>query len=335
MERKSKMMKRIWTALLSLLVLYSVSAPVRAAEKIDPNQECSLEVGFSLDDGTDLTGMRFDLYRVAEVREDGTTALCGDFASLNLDISLTPMDAWAAVTSGAANLVRRNGLAPAQSACLDENGVARFPESGKMLLPGIYLVISQTMEVGGKKIRCSPTLVALPMEDGGWNYGVSVKPKGGAVSAEDYLEVLKIWDDKGSEGQRPQSVLVDLYCDDVLVDTQELTAETQWQYRWEPVPVWKSLGQAGEGPGSGVTVEGEHSWYVIERGGDRYEASYTLSGSRRIVITNTLPRETPPSVGEDLPLTGVLWWPVPVLALAGLCLMYLGWGMTKRKRGNE
>ncbi len=329
------MMKRMWTVLLSLLLMGSLFLPALAAEEIDPNRSGILEVHFALDDGTELTGMQFDLYRVAEVRGDGSTQLCPAFAALDTDISLTPSDAWAVAASSAANLVRRNGLEPEQSACLNEKGVARFPEPGKELLPGIYLVISKTMETGSGKICCQPTLAALPLEDGGWNYNVLVKPKGGVISAEDHLEVLKIWDDQGLENQRPQSVIVDLYCDDVLVDTQELSAENQWQYLWEPVPVWKSLGQAGEGPGSNVTVEGEHSWYVVERHADSYQQSYTLSGSRRIVITNTQHPETPPTSGDDLPQTGVLWWPVPVLALSGLFLLVLGKVMAKRKREHE
>lgn len=329
------MMKRIWTALLSLAMICSLFISARAAAEIDPNRAGSLEVHFALDDGTELTGMQFDLYRVAEVHADGSTRLCEDFAALDMDISLTPTDDWAVLTSRAANLVRRNGLEPEQSVSLNEKGVARFPEPGKELLPGIYLVISQTMETGSGTICCRPTLAALPLDDGGWNYRVLVKPKGGVISAEDHLEVLKIWDDQGLEDQRPQSVIVDLYCDDVLVDTQELSADNQWQYRWEPVPVWRSLGQAGEGPGSSVTVEGEHSWYVVERNADPYQRSYTLNGSRRIVITNTRHPETPPAPGGNLPQTGALWWPVPVLALSGLFLLVLGKAMAKRKREHE
>lgn len=314
-------MKRVLTLLLGLLVILSVSIPAWAAENIDPSQAGTVEVRFALEEGTDLTGMQFDLYRVAQVQADGGTRLAGDFASLDMDVPLTPSEGWADAASNAANLVRRNGLTPAYSACLDEKGTARFPE----VLPGIYLVLSQ--EFG--KITCVPTLAALPMDDGGWNYNILVKPKGGETSTEDYLEVLVIWDDKGFESQRPGSVLVDLYCDDVLVDTQEITPDMQWQYRWEPMPVWDSLGKAASGTGSDVTVEGEHSWYVVERGADNYEKSYALGGSRRIVITNTIRKPSPPATEDRLPQTGALWWPIPVLVLAGLCLIYLGRAMAK------
>lgn len=335
MERKDNMMKRMLMVLFCLLAVCSFCIPALAAEEIDPEREGTLDVHFSLGTGTDVTGMQFDLYRVADVHKDGKTQLCEDFLSLDTDISLTPTDAWATVTTGAANLVRRNGLAPEQSAYLNENGVAHFPESGKKITAGIYLVFPRTLETSDGKVGGNPTLVALPLADGGWNYNVQVSPKGGLLTAEDYLEVLKIWDDKGYEKKRPKSVVVDLYCDGVLVDTQELTADMQWKYRWDPAPVWKSLGQSGNGPGSNVTIEGEHSWYVVERKVNGYKTSYALSGDHRFVITNTIRSTTPPSSGNKLPQTGALWWPVPLLALAGLSLLCLGRAMAKRERMYE
>lgn len=309
--------------------------PVQAVEMIDPERAGTLDVYFSLGDGTDLTGMQFDLYRVASVQENGNAQLCGDFASLDTDISLTPTDDWAVVTTEAANLVRRNGLAPEQSARLNEEGVAHFPEAGKKIIAGIYLIFSRTKDIGGRKVGCNPTLAALPLEDSGWNYNVRVTPKGGKITSKDYLEVVKIWNDKESEKKRPEFVLVDLYCDGVLVDTQKISAAMQWQYRWEPVPIWKSLGHTGNGPGSDVTIEGEHSWYVVEHKVDGYKTTYALSGDHRFVITNTIRRTTTPSSGDRLPQTGVLWWPVPLLAVAGLSLLCLGWSMAGRKEKDE
>ena len=70
---------------------------------------------------------------------------------------------------------------------------------------------------------------------------------------------------------------------------------------------------------------------------------YTVSISREgitFVITNTLkPFEepeptptpgTPDTPGENLPQTGVLWWPVPLLAVLGALLLLLGWGLRRR-----
>ena len=43
--------------------------------------------------------------------------------------------------------------------------------------------------------------------------------------------------------------------------------------------------------------------------------------------------DEPGEPGEpDLPQTGVLWWPVPVLACAGLFLFLIGWGKRRHER---
>lgn len=83
---------------------------------------------------------------------------------------------------------------------------------------------------------------------------------------------------------------------------------------------------------------------------------YTVTVSREgitFVVTNTLTEELPdeptpegplPEVPEEnipdepvpqgpaLPQTGVLWWPVPLLACAGMALFLAGWA---RRRSEE
>ena len=87
-------------------------------------------------------------------------------------------------------------------------------------------------------------------------------------------------------------MVVDLYCDDVLVDTQVLAAETGWKYTWYPAPVWKRLGQKADGPGSAVSIEGEHCWYVVEQKVSGYNTSYALGNSQSLVVTNTIQKKT-------------------------------------------
>lgn len=323
-------MKRFLTMMLSILIVGLFCVPAEAAGSIDTYREGTLDVHFSLGDEGAVAGMGIDLYRVADVDENGDTTLCGAFTALGVDIPLTPSDSWAIAVTKAINLVRRNGLPPEQSAEMSENGTAHFPEAGNTITAGIYLILPGTVEHDGKTITGQPALAAVPVLDGSWNYNVSASLKGGEVTQDDYLEVVKVWKDKGFEQQRPAYILVDLYCDDVLVDTVQLTTDTNWRYRWEPVPVWKSVGQAGNGPGSDATVEAEHSWYVVERDAQSYGKTYTLNGSRRIVITNTRQQKTPS--GEKLPQTGALWWPVPVFAMAGAFLTVLGCGIERKHR---
>ncbi|KIR03186.1 hypothetical protein P261_02001 [Lachnospiraceae bacterium TWA4] len=50
-------------------------------------------------------------------------------------------------------------------------------------------------------------------------------------------------------------------------------------------------------------------------------------------MTNTKPNtppSTPPKPPSRLPQTGLLWWPVPILACAGLVLFMIGWIIKRR-----
>ena len=164
---------------------------------------------------------------------------------------------------------------------------------------------------------------------------MQASPKGGAISPEDYLDVVVVWDDRGFEATRPEYVWIDLYCDDVLVDSQQVHADMQWQYHWKPAPVWSSPGQNASGPGSDVTIHTKHSWYVIQRTEDGYQTTYALGGNRRFVVTNTIYADPPSSPDDKLPQTGVLWWPVPVLVLAGFCMLFLSRIVVKKEQKYE
>ena len=166
-------------------------------------------------------------------------------------------------------------------------------------------------------------------------------------------DLLKVWEDKGSEDARPQSVTVDLLRDGEVYDSVELSAGNNWRHDW-------------------TNLSPNADWQVTERAVEGYTASVSQSGIT-FVITNTLrnspphgpgetpsPEETPPPeedledweppLGDmkledppqeeelednevplaNLPQTGQLWWPVPFLAMGGVLLMFLGFAQRRR-----
>ena len=125
--------------------------------------------------------------------------------------------------------------------------------------------------------------------------------------------VLKRWNDAGYEQKRPDSVSVTLLKDGAVYDTKTLTRADGWQNTCRDLPRYNPDGS-------------EIVWTVTERPVPGYTANVQQSGST-FILTNTLDR-------QKLPQTGLLWWPVPVLAAAGLLLLIFG-ALSKRKNGHE
>lgn len=126
------------------------------------------------------------------------------------------------------------------------------------------------------------------------------------------VQAQKMWDDKGHEAVRPGSVTVYLYADGKLYDTQELNKENGWHHEWNELPKTKQ---------DGTLI----AWDVKEKYTKGYRVQ-TFQNGNYFEITNKF-------IEEKLPQTGMLWWPVPILALVGAVLLSLG--IVTRKRHHE
>ena len=92
-------------------------------------------------------------------------------------------------------------------------------------------------------------------------------------------------------------------------DTQTLSSTNGWQYTWDKLPKYDKNST-------------EISWTVREFSVPGYVSSIRQNGYT-FVLTNTPDEPKPPQ-------TGVLWWPVPVLACGGLASMFVG-TLSRRK----
>lgn len=125
--------------------------------------------------------------------------------------------------------------------------------------------------------------------------------------------VLKVWDDKGYENRRPKSVKVTLLQNGTVYDAQVLGESNGWQYTWDGLPKYDKNGN-------------EINWTIREDAVSGYVSSTRQNGFT-FVLTNTLDK-------QKLPQTGALWWPVPILAVAGLTFLITG-TLSRKKNGHE
>ena len=122
--------------------------------------------------------------------------------------------------------------------------------------------------------------------------------------------VVKVWDDKGYENHRPKSVQVTLLQNGMAYETKTLSEANGWQYTWENLPRYDKSGR-------------EITWTIRESAVSGYVSSTRQNGFT-FVLTNTLDK-------QKLPQTGVLWWPVPILAAAGFAFLITGTFSRKKK----
>lgn len=113
------------------------------------------------------------------------------------------------------------------------------------------------------------------------------------------IYVLKKWDDNNnSHKKRPESVTVELKDGEKTIATAVLSEQSAWAYTFDNLP-----------------EKGKYS--VVEKEVKDYLASYNGDSENGFVITNKY-------LGEKLPQTGQLWWPVMVLAFVGALFIALG-----------
>ncbi len=125
--------------------------------------------------------------------------------------------------------------------------------------------------------------------------------------------VTKVWDDKGYESNRPKSVQVTLLQNGTAYDTVILNEANGWLYTWEKLPKY---GEDGK----------EYNWSIQETAVSGYVSSVKQNGYT-FVLTNTLDK-------QKLPQTGVLWWPVPLLAVGGMAFLIVG-ALSRKKKEHE
>lgn len=325
--------------LLSLILLSLLPGSALAREWVDLSQTASLTIRYPVAD------VAFRLYQAAEFSRTGTLSLTEAFADCGVSIDQPDQAGWKGATEAMAAWTARERIEPSASGKTGPDGTAVFTG----LAPGLYLVLWEGCTSGGYLYTPEPFLISLPglAEDDSWVYSITADPKYGKTSDDPTpsnpgtvdRKVLKVWKDAGHEDLRPEEIRVQLLRDGEVYDTVTLSAENGWRHTWED-------------------LSKQFVWQVIEEDvPDGYTVTVTREGIT-FVVTNTaeteIPEETPPGdsgepgtpddgtdipeepvpQGPMLPQTGVLWWPVPLLACGGMALFLAGWAL-RRKEGDH
>ncbi len=326
--------RKIRIRILRFVLLFAILAvgkpqSISATELVDPEKAVSLTIDYRYNQSP-VNGATFRIYKVANGFGSATVPT-DQFAKYPVSYENLDSSGWDALAYTLAGYISRDGVAQWDSGTTNREGLLSFPLQGMEMDEGLYLVIGDHLTEGSDTYISKPFLVQLPNRnsEGAWGKNVTVEPKIEIIhksTGEINRTVLKVWNDSGDKENRPSEISVQLLHDGKVFDTVILNKQNNWRYKW-------------------TKLEENQHWQVVEK---NFAKGYTVSVEEKgttFVITNTShqektnnPTESTPgdqksNKPEKLPLTGVLWWPVPIMAVGGMAVFLIGW--FKHKNGEK
>lgn len=345
MTKKYRSFLLLLSALLMILpcVAIGTPAPSNAPVGVSVFYKCGLEK---------LQGATLDLYLVAQKDSAGNWKTTAPFDRYPVRID----EDWQDLPATLEGYVLRDKLPAAHSGNTNINGFVRLPKQTGSMKHGLYLLVGRPHIQNDKYYTAQPVMLELPYlsEDGTtWRYDalVNIKCESDEIPETPLTvtrKVLKVWNDAEHIQHRPEKITVELLENGEVADSVELNSQNLWRWEW-------------------TNLDAQSRWHVVEKEIDGYSVNVVQQGIT-FVITNTFeepaptptttPTPTPSSTAgitptpsplvtdtpspvvtstprpsvPTLPQTGQLWWPVPVLACAGLFFMILG---LLRRRSEE
>lgn len=292
---KSKF-KKFFSIFVVLTVLQNLF--VAYAEDVDLEKTGSISITLKAGD-TAVTGAELTIYQIAELKVNANDDLNFEYtkAFKGFEGSFYNMENSETI-EGLSDYIKSNNIT-GMSVKTDKAGLAVF----KNLPLGLYFAMQTSSAEGFTK--CTPFVVSIPTEENNsLIYNVDATPKTNVEKLVD-ITVKKVWNN--GKLSRPDSVTIQLFNGNNLVDTVTLNDKNNWTYTWE-----KQLQSDG--------------YSVTEKDiPDGYTATYSWEGYD-FTVTNT----------STLIQTGQLFWPIPVLIISGLVLFALGWALyIRRKKERE
>ena len=265
-----------------------------SAQDLEFDRACSISVTLmNQNSQTPISGAELSIYHVAKVSLNSEDNLSYNFTNAFQDCGFTLDDP--ALSVKLDEFVKAHSVS-AECLVTDTQGKVTFPN-----LPlGLYFV-KQTNAVAGYA-PCTPFLVTVPNQGiDGYVYDVNASPKTDVARLTD-ITIRKVWN-AGGPVKAAKRVTVQLLKDGVVVETATLSPQNKWQVTYKDMPESDRY--------SVVEVN-------VPRG---FTATYSQRGYV-FTVTNS----------ASLAQTGQLIWPIPVLALAGLCLITVGTIVLRKTR---
>lgn len=301
---------------MAVLMIMPLQLPSAVSAAESSNRKGSLSIFFHHEDRA-ISDAVFSIYRIANIKQDGSYALTGKYADYSVSLENLDVEGMNTLASTLWAYTARDSVTPDAQGKTNEYGGLKFSNLSR----GLYLVIGDVFKEGNVIYTPQPFLVSIPSENkiGQSEYDITAEPKYDRMEDSEGKVVerkaLKIWKNDKSKEKRPKKVVVQLLRNGEIFDEAVLNEKNNWRYTWSD-------------------LDASYNWLLTEK---TVADDYTVAIERQgitFTVTNTYhgkDNRTPDSASkkDKLPKTGQLWWPVFVLAFAGILLLVFG---IKRRR---
>lgn len=300
-----KKIGRVFAILTVIAVFCSTFTIFASATSVNKNLRVVCE-----SEDAEVVGMEISIYKAAS-RNGNVLTLSGDFKDYNVRLVADSASVLQEAADTLANYIVTDKIQPHKTAVTDQHGNADFSN----LDNGFYLVCGKKLVSGDKVYRFSPMFVEIndQSEQTTVSYGKFLVTDIQNSVVTNYT-LKKIWDNEGDILEyRPDGIDVEIYLDGEFYEKVNLNKDNNWTYQW-------LSDETGDWNFKELNVP------------EQYQISIKIDGTY-ITVTNRLkddtpkpsePEEKPDPPKEDIPQTGQLWWPVPLMALLGIILIVVG-----------
>ena len=222
---------------------------------------------------------------------------------------------------------------------------------------GVYYVLSDRVEDGEYTHSFVNFVYPVPLlewseEENGIvvNYSPTAIPKRSKIAGVQ-CNIRKRWNDSGNTNNRPRSVTFRIYCDGEFMEEVTLSSENNWFYEWtrpgdHDFSVEEVNVASGYSSGMEVVQNGHNFEYICTNSfnppppppdtpdtpdnpgppdtPDTPDNPGTPGFPDLPEVLGAI-RDLPQVLGaRRLPQTGQLWWPLPILVIAGIFMIVKG-----------
>lgn len=303
-------LKRTIVIFTAVILAFSINICVFASSKLSLTVECAYgEETYS--------DVNVKIYLIARETGEAEWEITEEFADYSVSVGYSESsEQMRAAALALASYIERDSIPPYDYGRTDINGKVCFPVNASRLEKGIYLVVTDDYETENNKYVTEPFLTFLTDDNTDGN--VIAKPKffDKETLLSTTVKVLKVWEDSGT--QRPEEIEVELIRDGETVDTVVLNEKMNWRYTWDNL-------EKGDYLVCEKNVPQGYEMSIIHEG-----IIFVIKNTANELTTGEDNSQSETTTQTKLPQTGMLKWPVPYLAGAGILFFMAGWVINRK-----